>query len=157
MKRSQSKSKHREEKQQQRQAWGKEQKLMHYYGPEQLDDDSLCTPTRTRKGRSRKILSDAGSEASGAGKQPCRCGSLAHSRTSHRDCLMNKRNAAAVGSCTPVITTADSDDDISSAVHELVEYDFSGCEEGGYCSDELGSGDDSSDISDEGECTCGGE
>ena len=150
MKRSQSKSKHREEEQQQRQAWGKEQKLMHYYGPEQLDDDSLCTPTRTRKGRSRKILSDAGGEASGAGKQPCRCGSLAHSRTSHRDCPMNKRNAAAVGSCTPVITTADSDDDMSSAVHELVEYDFSGSEEGGYCSDELGSGDDSSDISDEG-------
>ena len=46
---------------------------------------------------------------------------------------------------------------MSGAVHELVEYDFPGSEEGGYCSDELGSGDDSSGTSDEAKCTCGGE
>ena len=61
-----------------------------------------------------------------------------------------------MGSCTPVITTADSGDEVSGGADELIEYEFSGSEEDGYCSDELGSGDNSSDISDEGECTCGG-
>ena len=79
-KRSQSKSKHKEEEQHQRKAWGKKkQKNLHSYGPKQLEDDGPCTPTRTRKDRSKKILSDTGGEASGAGKRPCRCGSLAHS------------------------------------------------------------------------------
>ena len=123
-KRSQSKAKHREEEQNQRKAWGKNLKIKHEYGPKLLEDDGPCTPTRTRKGRSRNILSDTGGEASGAGKRPCRCGSLAHSRTIHRDCPLNKRSVAAVGSCTPVITTADSDDGMSLSGNELTEYDF---------------------------------
>ncbi len=130
---------------------------MHTYGPELLEDEGPCTPTRTRKDRSKKILSDTGGEASGAGKKPCRCGSLAHSRTSHRDCPLNKRRVGAASSFTPVITTADSDDEDDLSGAELIEYDFSDSEEGGYCSDELGSGDDSSGTSDEAECTCGGE
>ena len=122
---SQSIAKLNEEEQQQRQAWGKKRKPC---GPEPLDD-ILCTPTKTRKGRSRKILSDTGGEASRAGKRPCKCGSLEHSRTSHRDCPMNKRNIAAVGS--PVITTADSDDEMSGVGDELIELESVGSEEGG--------------------------
>ena len=119
-----------------------------------VDDDSLCTPTRTRKGRARKILSETGGEASSAGKRPCRCGSLAHSRSSHQDCPLNKCNVTAVGSCTPVITTADSDNEMSGVGDELIECECSGSEEGGYDCDEQSS----SNTCDEGEwCTCGGE
>ena len=57
-------------------------------------------------------------------------------------------------SCTPVITTADSDDEMSGVGDELIERESSGSEEGGYDCDEQGS----DNTSDEGEWfTCGGE
>ena len=73
-----AKSKHWGEERHQRKAWGDQQKLVHSCGPEPKDEG---TPTRTRKGQSRKIFSDTGCEASSAGKRPCKCGSLVHSRT----------------------------------------------------------------------------
>jgi len=60
-----AKSKHRGE-QHQKKAWGDQQKLVHSYGPEPKDEG---TPTRTRKGRYRKIFSDTGCEASSAGRE----------------------------------------------------------------------------------------
>ena len=148
-KKIQSKSKHRGEEQDQRKAWGKRQKILHSYGPEGDDDGSLCTPTRTRKGQSRKIVSDTGGKASSTGKRPCMCGSPGHSRTSHRDCPLNKRNVTTVASCAPVTTTADSGNEVSGPTDELFESQYSGRE---YYSSEDGSGDEQSrdNSSDEG-------
>ena len=105
-----AKSKHRGEEQHQRKAWGDQQKLVHSYGPEPKDEG---TPTRTRKGQSKKILSDTGCETSSAGRKPCKCGSLDHSRTSHHDCPLNKHSVTADASCTPVVTIADSGDEVA--------------------------------------------
>ena len=91
---------------------GGDQKLVHSYGPEPKDEG---TPTRTRKGQSRKILSDTGCEMSSAGKKPCKCGSLDHSQTSHHDCPLNKHSVTADASCTPVVTIADSGDGSNTA------------------------------------------
>ena len=134
------------------------------YGPED-DDGSLCTPTRTRKGQSRKIVSDPGDKASGTGRRPCLCGSLGHSRTSHQDCPLNKCNVTTVALCAPVITSVDSGNEVSGATDELFESEYPGSEY--YSSDGSGdeqsrgnSGDEGSsdNTSDEGEwCICGGE
>ena len=79
--RQRSKAKHRGKEQLARQKWGKSQKISHTYGTTEYTFE--CTPN------SSPIKSE--STPTKRSRKPCSCGSIYHSRTSHRDCPLNKR------------------------------------------------------------------
>ena len=88
----------RVQEQEDRKQWGKRQRVLHTYGPEDDDDssdDGPQQPTTSSQPGANDVINDNGADivlTMGSKKQCNACGSTTHQRRSSKQCPFNKKN-----------------------------------------------------------------